>query len=94
MLFLLTTKARIEAMKQELEFVANAVAKAAEPNHRSKVAGLRRFNRHKVSIEIHPKSLKTNDGHTREVSHFFEVRQPVLFSLSALIRTAQGNHGA
>jgi hypothetical protein len=81
-------------MKQELEFVGNAVAEAAEPNHRSKGADMRQFNRHKVPIEFRPKSLKTNDGHTHQVSHFFEVRQPVFFSLSALIRSAQGTHAA
>jgi hypothetical protein len=81
-------------MKQEIEFVGNAIAEAAELNHRSKGAGLRQFNRHKVPIEFPPKSLKTNDGHIREVSHFFEVRQRVFFSLSALIRSAQGTHAA
>jgi hypothetical protein len=81
-------------MKQELEFVGNAVAEAAELNRRSKGAGLRHVNRHKVPIEFPPKSLKTNDGHIHQVSHFFEVRQPVLFSLSALIRRAQGTHAA
>ena len=81
-------------MKQELEFVGNAVADAAEVNHRSNSAGLRQFNRHTVPIEFWPKSLKTNDGRTHQVSHFFEVRQPELFSLSDLIRSAQGTHAA
>ena len=81
-------------MKQELEFVGIAVAAAAELNHRSKGAGLRPFNRHTVPIKIWPKSLKTNDRRTRQVSHFFEVRQSVFFSLSALIRSAQGTHAA
>jgi hypothetical protein len=81
-------------MKHELEFVGNAVAEAAELNHRSKGAGLRQVNRHKVPIEFLPKSLKTNDGHTRQVSHFFEVRQLVFFRFSALIRSAQGTHAA
>jgi hypothetical protein len=92
--FLLATNARIEAMKQELEFFGNAVAEAAELNPRSKGAGLRQTNRHKVPIEFWPKSLKTNDGHTHQVSHFFGVRQPVFFSLSVLIRSAQGTHAA
>jgi hypothetical protein len=81
-------------MKQELEFVGNLVAEAAELNHRSKGASLRQTNRHKVPIEFWPKSLKINDGHTHQVSHFFEVRQPVFFSLSAMIRSAQGTHAA
>jgi hypothetical protein len=81
-------------MKQELGFVGSAVAEAADLNRRSKGAGLRQFNRHKVPIEFWPKSLKTNGRHTRQVSHFFEVGQPALFSLSALIRSAQGTHAA
>jgi hypothetical protein len=81
-------------VKQELEFVGSAVAEAAELNLRSKRAGQRHVNRHKVPIEFPPKSLKTNDGHIRQVSHFFEVRQPVFFSLSALIRSTQGTHAA
>jgi hypothetical protein len=81
-------------MKQELEFVGNAVAEAAELNRRSSGAGLRQTNRHKVPIKFWRKLLKTKDGHTHQVSHFFEVRQPVFFSLSALIRSAQGTHAA
>jgi len=81
-------------MKQELELVGNAVAEAAELNRRSKGAGLRPFNRHTVPIKICSKLLKTNDRRTRQVSHYFEVRQPAFFSLSALIRGAQGTHAA